>query len=80
MIWLAALAIWICLAVISLATDSIVMYLTFTGRLGGDFLAKTLVTAARSGGVHRWVLKSLLIDIAEPWLIWQGLLGGLFAD
>lgn len=80
MICLDVLALWGCLAFISAVTDSIVMYRSLTGRLGDDALTMTQRTAARAGGVRRWVLISLAFDIFTPWLMWQGMLAAYFDD
>jgi hypothetical protein len=80
MICVDVLALWGCLAVISFVTDSIDMYLSLTGRLGDESLAMTQRTAARAGGVRRWVLVSLASDIFTPWLMWQGMLASYFDD
>jgi hypothetical protein len=74
MIYVYALAVWGFLAVITLVTDGIVMYRTLAGRNGQDSLALFLGIAERHGGVRRWVVINLVIDIFEPWLIWQGML------
>jgi hypothetical protein len=68
------LVIWSCLAAISAATDAVFMYRTLSGRDGADALALTREHAARVGGVSNWVMRSLVLDLAMPWLIWQGLL------
>ena len=80
MICVDVLVLWGCLAVISFAADSIDMYLSLTGRLGDESLAMTRRTAARAGGVRRWVLVSLASDIFTPWLMWQGMLAAYFDD
>jgi hypothetical protein len=69
-----ALVIWSCLAAISTATDTVFMYRSLSGRDGADALALTREHAARVGGVRNWVIRSLVLDLAMPWLIWQGLL------
>ena len=74
MIYLCVLVPWGCLAVISLVTDSIVIYCTLTGRNGQAALALFRDIAERHGGTRRWVVINLVWDIFEPWLIWQGML------
>jgi hypothetical protein len=74
MIYVDVLIIWGCLAVISTAADSIIMFRALTGRDGEEALAMTRATAERAGGVRRWVLTSLAFDILMPWLIWRGML------
>jgi hypothetical protein len=76
MIYLYVLIAWGCLAVISLVTDSIVIYRVLTRRNDEASLVMFLETAERHGGTRRWVLKNLMWDIFEPWLIWQDLLSG----
>ena len=67
-------ALWGCLIVISLITDSIVIYRTLTGRNGQDALTLFQEIAERRGGTRRWVVVSLMLDIADPLTIWEGLL------
>jgi hypothetical protein len=67
-------ALWGCLIVISLITDSIVIYCTLTGRNGEDALASFQKIAERRGGTRRWVVISLVLDILDPLIIWEGLL------
>jgi hypothetical protein len=74
MIYLYVLVPWGCLAVISLVTDSIVIYRTLTGRNGEAALALFRHIAERHGGTRRWIVTHLMWDIFEPWLIWQGML------
>jgi hypothetical protein len=74
MICVYVLIAWGSLAVISLITDSIVMYRTLAGRNGEAALALFLEIAGRHGGTRRWVGKNIMWDIFEPWLIWQGML------
>ena len=50
MICVDVLALWGWLAVISVVTDSTVMYRSLKGRLGDDALAMTQRTAARADG------------------------------
>jgi hypothetical protein len=74
MIYVYVLTAWGSLAVISLITDSIVIYRTLSRRNGEGTLALFLENAERHGGTRRWVGKNLMWDIFEPWLIWQGML------
>jgi hypothetical protein len=74
MICLYVLVAWGCLAVISLVTDGIVIYRTLAGRNGAAALALFRDIAARHGGIRRWVARNLVLDIVEPWLIWQAML------
>lgn len=74
MIYMCVLVAWGCLAVISLVTDSIVIYRTLTGRNGEPSLALFRDSAARHGGTRMWAARSLMWDILEPWLIWRGML------
>ena len=74
MIAVDVLTIWSCLAAISAATDAVLMYRSLSGRDGADALALTREHAARVGGVRNWIMRSLALDLAMPWLIWQGLL------
>ena len=66
MIYLYVLISWACLAVISLVTDSIVIYRTLTGRNGEADLALFRHIAERHGGTRRWVVIHLMWDIFEP--------------
>jgi hypothetical protein len=70
----ACVVAWGCLAVISLVTDSIVIYRTLAGRNGTAALALFRDIAARHGGTRMWVARNLMLDIFEPWLIWQAML------
>lgn len=74
MICVYVLIVWGSLVVISLITDSIVIYRTLAGCNGEAALALFLEIAGRHGGTRRWVGKNLMWDIFEPWLIWQGML------
>ena len=74
MIVVDVLIIWSCLSAISVATDTVFMYRSLSGRDGADALALTREHAARAGGVRNWIMRSLAIDLAMPWVIWQGLL------
>jgi len=74
MIYMYVLVAWVCLAVISLVTDSIVIYRTLTGRNGEASLALFLDIAARHGGTRTWVAQNPILDIIEPWLIWRAML------
>jgi hypothetical protein len=71
---LYALVAWGCLAVVSLLTDSIIIYRTLTGRNGEPSPVLFLEIAARHGGTRRWIAKSLMWDILQPWLIWRAML------
>ena len=64
---------WSCLAGIAIATDTVFMYRSLSGRDGADALALTREHAARAGGVRNWIMRSPALDLAMPWLIWQGL-------
>jgi len=77
MICFYVLVAWGCLAVISLVTDSIVMYRTLAGRNGTAALALFQDIAARHGGTRMWVAKNLMWDILEPWFIWRAMLSAL---
>ena len=74
MILLYVLIAWWCFVVITLATDSIVIYRTLTGRKGEAPLALFLEFAEQHGGTRRWVVVNLIMDLSEPWVIWQGML------
>jgi hypothetical protein len=74
MIFVYVLAAWGCLAAISLVVDSIAMYRSLTGRCGEPVLAVTRDAAERAGGVPTLVVSSLALDIAMPWITFQGLL------
>jgi hypothetical protein len=68
-----ALIIWGCLAAISVVTDMTFVFRSLSGRDGADALALTRAHAARAGGVRKWIMVSLALDILMPWLMWQGL-------
>lgn len=74
MIVVDGLIIWLCLAAVSAAIDTVFMYRSLSGRDGADGLALTREHAARVGGVPNWIMRSLALDLLMPWLIWQGLL------
>jgi hypothetical protein len=74
MIAIDALIVWGCLAAVSVAADVIFMFRSFSGRDGAEVLTLTRAHAARSGGVRKWIMISLALDILMPWLMWQGLL------
>jgi hypothetical protein len=66
MILVYVLAAWGCAAAVSLAVDSIVIYRTLAGHNGQTALALFRDTASRHGGVRRWVVTNLMLDIFEP--------------
>jgi hypothetical protein len=76
MIYVYALIELGCLTTISIAIDSIAMYRSLSGCNGEAVLTaiRDTDTAERVGGVPRWVLSSLALDIIMPWLTFQGLL------
>jgi hypothetical protein len=74
MIFVYVLAAWGCLATVSLVVDSIAMYRSLTGRYGESVLTATRDAAERAGGVPAWVVSSLVLDMAMPWVTFQGLL------
>lgn len=71
---IGVLIIWVVLAGISVVADVVFMFRCLTGREGGQALVRTCVTAERVGGLGRWIMISLALDICTPWLMWQGLL------
>ena len=74
MIVVDALIIWGCLAAISVVTDMTFVFRSLSGRDGADALVLIRAHAARAGGLGRWIMVSLALDILMPWLMWQGLL------
>lgn len=74
MIYLYALAAWGCLVMTSVTIDSIAMYRSLAGCNGETVLAVTRNAAARAGGVPKWVIGSLVLDILMPWVTFYGLL------
>ena len=68
------LTIWACVAAISVVADTILTFRALSGRDGEDALALTRAYVAKAGGVRRWIIISLALDIFTPWLMWQGLL------
>jgi hypothetical protein len=74
---LDVLIAWACLAAISVVTDMTFVFRSLSGRDGADALALIRAHAARAGGVRKWIMTSLALDIFMPWLMWQGLVAAL---
>jgi hypothetical protein len=74
MIYVYALAAWGCLVMTSVIIDAIAMYRSLAGCYGEAVLAATLNAADRVGGVPKWVISSLMLDMLMPWLTFYGLL------
>ena len=58
----------------SAVIDSIFMYRSLAGRNGEAVLAATRNAVDRAGGVPRWIIGSLVLDMLMPWITFQGLL------